>query len=187
MTNCEVSDESDDDIFSKLLENAKTSPQSHGDDSSRFDFSSSSFVFFPQFPVPENKHLRRRIQFASTVEEREYAVTIGDNPSCHGPCALTLDWEYATTRSAPYHDEDDYDYSTDSSSRGRGRSVRYLSTDQRRKRVLQVGNVSLEDLRHLERSMAPQNDQEDKVFSPTTRRAVWPKDQKDHLPPIKCM
>ena len=40
---------------------------------------------------PSMKHVR-----FSHVEVREYAITVGDHPSCSSEPALTLDWKYAT-------------------------------------------------------------------------------------------
>ena len=41
--------------------------------------------------------LEKKVSF-STVEIREYAITVGDNPSCQGPFPLQLDWEHAPPR-----------------------------------------------------------------------------------------
>jgi hypothetical protein len=41
--------------------------------------------------------LEKKVLF-STVEIREYAITVGDNPSCQGPFPLQLDWDYAPAR-----------------------------------------------------------------------------------------
>ena len=145
----------------------------------RLDYrASEAWLCIPQFPVPENKHLRRRIRFADTVEQREYAVTLGDNPSCHGPCALTLDWCHTEGRAAPYNDQHgskDDDGCGLSHLVASGRPARYLSTRDRRERVLVFMPVSRAELQQLELEKAPPDgsDQSNKPLKSTRRRAVW--------------
>jgi hypothetical protein len=102
---------------------------------------SDSFLYVSQCAVPENKHLRRRIRFAPSVEQREYALTVSDNPSCMGPCALTLDWSHTESKKVHYND---------SLHRGNSRPVKQLSSDARRRRVMRVGSLDEEELQKLE-------------------------------------
>ncbi|GKZ00945.1 hypothetical protein MPSEU_001046000 [Mayamaea pseudoterrestris] len=101
---------------------------------------SDSFLFVSQPLLPENKHLRRHIRFAPSVEERQYAVTHGDNPSCSGPCALTLDWEHSGSRRISYNDV---------LLRNR-RAVRQLSAGERRQRLLQASAMSRDEMHMLD-------------------------------------
>jgi hypothetical protein len=87
--------------------------------------------------------LAKKVSF-STVEIREYAITVGDSPSCHGPFPLQLDWEHTPSRV-----EDAVEYgevgtlvSNRLKSRGlrlrrRRRSFR-LSADQRLSRLVEM-------------------------------------------------
>lgn len=101
---------------------------------------SDSYLVLPQLAAPENKHLRRAIRFAPRVEVQKYAVTVGDSPSCGGPCALSLDWSHTEATRAPYNDL---------SSRV-VLPVRQLTTGERRRRVLQVNALDRDELRALE-------------------------------------
>lgn len=101
---------------------------------------SDSYLFISQLAVPENKHLRRSIRFASFVDEREYAITIGDNPSCSGPCALTLDWDHTETRKVTYNDV----------SLRKNRPLKQLSLFERRRRLQLLDRHTEEELHRLE-------------------------------------
>jgi hypothetical protein len=146
-------------------------------------WNSGSWLYVPQFPVPENKHLRRKIQFADSVEQREYVVTVGDNPSCHGPCALTLDWMHTETRLIQYNESGSNDYNDgdcDAWYAPSNRPAKYLSTEERRKRVLQFMTVSRGELRQLELQMEPPfaTGLTEKRLKTNRREAVW---QKGHV------
>jgi hypothetical protein len=91
-------------------------------------------------PVP----LEKKVSF-STVEIREYAITVGDNPSCRGPFPLQLDWEHAPSR---VEDAVEYGEVGEPMSRrrkprgqrrlrGRRRSFR-LSADERLSRLVEM-------------------------------------------------
>lgn len=144
---------------------------------------SCAWLHIPQFPVPENKHLRCRVSFAGTVEQREYAVTLGDNPSCHGPCALTLDWCHTEGTAAPYNDQhgsnDDAGYGIGHAVAS-GRPARYLSASERRERVLAFMPVSPAELQRLENELVSLDGSNlpSKPLKSTRRRAVW---QKGHV------
>ncbi|GKZ00908.1 hypothetical protein MPSEU_001042400 [Mayamaea pseudoterrestris] len=149
--------------------------------------SSGTWLYVPQFPVPENKHLRQRIRFADAVEQREYAVTIGDNPSCHGPCALTLDWSHTETQVVDYNDVNNINESIDDGDCSlwlpSNKLAKYLSTDERRERVLEfMPALGRDELQQLElRVAAPTSGLLDKRIKPTRRQAVWQKGDKGHI------
>jgi hypothetical protein len=152
----------------KFLEMNDSDEEGDGDD----DKSTDAFMFLPQFPVPENKHLRRRIRFAPSVMQREYALTFGDNTSCHGPCPLSLDWKHTASKKVAYNDAVTGDTSASC------RSVRFLSTKQRRERLLRFVSDSIEKLHRLEFELSkasPEHEEEEKQLSPTGRRTAWPK------------
>jgi len=44
--------------------------------------------------LPLETERQPRARFHDSVHVREYAVTVGDNPSCGGPCPIQLDWKY---------------------------------------------------------------------------------------------
>jgi hypothetical protein len=101
---------------------------------------SDSYLFVSQLAAPENKHLRRSIRFAPSVEEREYAITVDANLNCSGPCALTLDWEHAEPRKVSYND---------TALRG-ARPVRQLAASERREWLQETAKLTADELRLIE-------------------------------------
>ena len=79
----------------------------------------------------------RRVRFAPTCKVQEYVVTVGDNPSCSGPCALTLDWEHS-----PAYQQVHGQVS--------GGGLKCLSLASRRERIMQVQGLTEQRLRLLE-------------------------------------
>lgn len=45
--------------------------------------------------LSSNKFNKRRVDFLTVVQVREYSLTVGDHPSCEGPLPLSLDWQHA--------------------------------------------------------------------------------------------
>jgi hypothetical protein len=81
----------------------------------------------------------KKVSF-STVEIREYAVTLGDNPSCQGPFSLELDWDYSPSRleDAVRYLEFELTFGNGRSKRRRRRGCYRLSPEERLKRVLEL-------------------------------------------------
>ncbi|GKZ00929.1 hypothetical protein MPSEU_001044400 [Mayamaea pseudoterrestris] len=81
----------------------------------------------------------RQVRFAPTCKIQEYAVTVGDNPSCSGACALTLDWEH-TQAYQQVHGQ----------IRSNSGALKCLSQSSRRERVMAVQGLTQQKLRLLE-------------------------------------
>jgi len=91
------------------------------------------------------QRVKRRVSFSS-VEVREYSVTVGDHPLCYDGLPLSLDWEHCeepSVRSIEESRERDSQY----------RPPRRLSFDERRDRLFSVNSYSDETERGAELNM----------------------------------
>ena len=115
-----------------------------------------------------------RVRFG-TVEIREYAVIIGDNPSCRGPCALELDWRRTESRF--------YDAQVHASRRRsialRSSTTPCLTTDERHQRVAQVNGWTVARVLQREQLPPPKEEKTLGVQSPI----VSPSKQMELLAP----
>ena len=84
----------------------------------------------------------------STVEVREYAVTVGDHPCASDSCPLTLDWQYAKKSKRDINSFENSRYFM------RRSYPQRLSPHERRRRIRETSRISKEELDDLEAEVA---------------------------------
>jgi hypothetical protein len=100
--------------------------------------------------VPVERH---HIRF-STVEIREFAVTVGDHPHARDSCPITLDWQHAATYSMPLDDYENKRFFVRSSCCSTRQNLKRLSVEQRRLRVKETSRIPNLALREMELAVA---------------------------------
>lgn len=96
--------------------------------------------FMVVLDTEEEKH----VSFSNVLEIREYAVTVGDSPSCHGPCPLQLDWCHSPSRYETLRLPDVRQ------GRGDRRVPRVMSAKERLQRVAVIQGWEHVKLRHVQ-------------------------------------
>jgi len=107
-----------------------------------------------------------RVRFAPNVEVREYAVIVGDNPSCKGTCALQLDWEFVDYSTPIPLEGKDETVKCYRSAGGRPRVRRLSDTQERRSRVASVQGWTEHQVADAETEMLLNTMDEDLYIEP---------------------
>jgi hypothetical protein len=129
---------------------------------------SDSCLFVSQTATPENKHLRRHIRFAPSVQERQYALTLGDSPSCSGSYALSLGWEHTESKKVSYND----------ALLQKSRPVRQLSACERRRRLFDMLSrdaLHLLELKHVSEQVESLQKELTELGTDSKMLTKWPK------------